>query len=196
MKRKFCLLELLCLLRKVIGILVISLICNTRAYSQGTLSIGDKVPEVTVNNIVNHPTASTKLSSYRGRLLILDFIVTWCSLCSSLVPKTDSLQKVFSKEVQFLPVTYQSKAEVEKLLSRLKTRGINISLPIVVADTLLHSYFPHHYVPHYVWIDANGVIKAITGYQDVTKENIRKVLNKRASILPDKSRYACAVRSQ
>lgn len=166
MKRKLCFLALLCLF--------------TTAYSQSSkaplFSVGDKAPDLMVYNVLHHPAGKVQLSSYRGKLLILDFMATWCSLCASLLPRTDSLQRGLGDQVQFLPVTYQSKADVEKFLSRLQGRGISISLPIAVSDTVLRSLFAHRYIPHYVWIDAQGTIQAITGHEDVTRENIQRLL--------------------
>ncbi|HNC28445.1 MAG TPA: redoxin domain-containing protein [Cyclobacteriaceae bacterium] len=153
----------------------------TSAYSQSqntpVFSVGDKAPDLMIYNVMNHPNGKAQLSSYRGKLLIIDFMATWCSLCGSLLPKTDSLQRAFGKQIQFLPVTYQSKADVEKFLGKLKERGIPISLPIAVSDTVLRSLFAHHYIPHYVWIDSEGIIKAVTGHEDVTRENIQRLLN-------------------
>lgn len=166
MKRKLCFMALLCLF--------------TSAFSQSqkapVFAVGDKAPDLMVYNILNHTTGKAQLSSYRGKLLILDFMATWCSLCASLLPKTDSLQKEVGNQAQFLPVTYQSKTDVEKFLTRLKSRGNSISLPIAVSDTVLRSLFAHHYIPHYVWIDGEGTIKAITGHEDVTRENIQRLL--------------------
>ncbi|MBT1704908.1 redoxin domain-containing protein [Chryseosolibacter indicus] len=184
MKRKLCFIVLLCLrlasASKLFFIVTLITLSTTCVFSQSPkpplFTVGDKAPELVVYNILNHPSGKAQLSSYRGKLLILDFMATWCSLCASLLPKTDSLQKEVGSQVQFLPVTYQSKADVEKFLARLKGRGISISLPIAVSDTVLRSLFTHHYIPHYVWIDGEGTIKAITGHEEVTRENIRHLL--------------------
>lgn len=193
MKRKLCFMASPCLFRKsflgsigiAVGIIIFCLFFNTPAYPQMALSIGDKLPDVTVQNVIHHSTEEVKLSEYKGKLLILDFWATWCSPCITMLPKTDSLQKVFKDQVMFLPVTYQSREEVNKLLNRSKKLG-GLSLPIATSDKTLHLLFPHKELPHYVWIDENGIVKAITGHDEVNPSNIRSMLAEKKSILPEK----------
>ena len=149
---------------------------RTYAFDKPPLKVGDQVPGLVIQHLINYPGGRAPLSAFTGKLLILDFMATWCSPCISLLPKNDSLQREFGSQLQMLPVTYQSKEVIEQMLARLKTRGTSISLPFVVSDTLFRSLFPHRYLPHYVWIDGKGIVKAITGHQEVTRENIRRML--------------------
>lgn len=164
MKRKLCLLALLCLFRMVYG----------QQASNG-LAIGDRVPEVVVKGVINYSTSELKLSDLKGRLVILDFWATWCSPCLAAFPKTDSLRKSFGDKLFILPVTYQSKADVEKVFARSKKLSA-LSIPMAVGDKTLHDLFPHRELPHYVWIDASGRVAAITGPQEVSYGNISKML--------------------
>ena len=130
----------------------VSLCLFTNVYAQETshrLSIRETVPEIHLNHILNYSRGKPTLSDFQGNLLIVDFWATWCAPCIAMMPKTDSLQRVFKDQVQFLPVTYQSKEKVEKLLHNLQSRkGITLNLPIVVEDTVLHNLFPHRELPH------------------------------------------------
>lgn len=174
MKRKICLLALLCLFGSAVA-----------QNKNSGLVIGDKLPDVTVRNVIHHPTNEINLTDYRGNLLILDFWATWCSPCISLLPKTDSLQRVFEREVKFLPVTYESREKVEKLFAR-SSRLKQVNIPIVTSDNILRELFPHKELPHYVWIDSEGVVIAITGHQEVNADNIRKMLSSTRSSLAEK----------
>jgi thiol-disulfide isomerase/thioredoxin len=187
MKRKLCFLESPCPSDKpilgtigtVVGIIVIFLFSNVSAYPQNGLSIGDKVPEVSLTNIIHYRTGQAKLSDFKGKLIILDFWATWCAPCVASLSKTDSLQKIFDGRAQLLPVTYQSKDETEKVLARIeKRKGKKLSLPMVVADKELQLLFPHHTLPHYVWINAEGIVIAITGIEEVSAANIEAALQK------------------
>lgn len=152
------------------------------AFAQGKppvkgLQPGQKVPEVSITNIINYKSSTAKLSDFKGKLLILDFWATWCSPCIAMIPKMDSLQKVFEGKIQFLPVTYQSEKEVLPFMAKLQKYGKKKSaMPEVLADKVLHQLFPHTTLPHYVWIDANGIVKAITGFEEISGENIREAL--------------------
>jgi len=151
------------------------------------LSIGDTVPDIILHNIHNYPKSSLKLSELRGKLLILDFWATWCAPCVAMIPKMDSLQEAFGGKIQFLSVTYQSNKEVLPFLEKLNSRGAAKSnLPLVMGDTVLQYYFPHRMLPHYVWIGADGVVKAITGMEEISAASISRMLALQNATLPVK----------
>ncbi len=174
MKRKICLLALLCLFGSTVA-----------QNKNSGLVIGDRVPDVVLTGVINHSLDQIRLSEYKGKLLIIDFWATWCSPCISMFPKTDSLQKKFSDKVVFLPVTYQSKEEVSKLFSKA-SRLKSIRLPMVTGDKTLHELFPHKELPHYIWIGGDGVVKAITGHHEVNEATINKMLTEPSQSLAEK----------
>ena len=145
------------------------------------LKIGDKVPDVTIQNIINYSSTTANISDFKGKLLILDFWATWCGTCLQSIPKTEALEEQFQGQVRFLPVTYQTEKEVDVFLDKLQKLkpGIKAKSHVqVVDDQVLHQLFPHTGLPHYVWIDRNGVIQAITEFKDVTADNISRMLQK------------------
>lgn len=150
---------------------------DKEAVSGTELRIGDRLPDVSITNLVNTGKSSLSTKDFRGKMLILDFWATWCTPCVALMPKMDSLQKAMANEVQILPVTYQAKAEVQRLLSR-SAKFKSISLPFVFADETLHQFFPHKELPHYVWIDSAGKVVAITGHNQITADTIKMMLAK------------------
>ncbi|MBL0744846.1 TlpA family protein disulfide reductase [Chryseolinea lacunae] len=169
-----------------VAVLTLCLSVNTVGYTQKALAIGDKLPsDIIVRNILHYPTGQASVGEFRGKLLILDFWATWCSPCVAMMPKSDSLQRAFAADVQFLPVTRQGRNEVERLLNRApKLKGIR--LPMATGDTTLIKFFPHHELPHYVWIDPAGTVVAITDHRDVNAATIRKVLDKSPLSLAEK----------
>jgi len=141
------------------------------------LQIGDKVPDILIENIHNYKSSSARLSDFKGKLLILDFWATWCSPCVAMFPKMDSLQREFGDRVQFLSVTYQREQEVLPFLKRLERRRDKPHvLPTVVEDSTLQTLFPHKYLPHYVWIDQQGNVRAITSHDEINGSNIRRLI--------------------
>ncbi|TRW21938.1 TlpA family protein disulfide reductase [Flavobacterium zepuense] len=139
------------------------------------LSIGDQVPDIALTNIINYKKTTANLSDFKGKLLILDFWATWCSPCVYMLPKTDSLQKVFEGKVQFLPVTTQRQYLAGPFLEKLR-KNKHVVIPSVIGDKILHNYFPHMFIPYYVWINPEGKVIATTEQDQVTSENIKKVL--------------------
>lgn len=141
------------------------------------LQIGDLVPDIIIENIHNYKATSAKLSDFKGKLLILDFWATWCSPCVAMLPKMDSLQREFGDKVQFVSVTYQTEEEAIPFLDALeKQRGRKYDLPVVVDDSELKALFPHQTLPHYVWIDTDGIVMAITSFEDLNQENLSKIV--------------------
>ncbi len=146
--------------------------------SQAVFGIGDRVRNVRLENIYNYRDQSLSLSDFRGRLLIIDFWATWCSPCVASLPKLDSMQRAFGNRVQFLPVAYEQEEKVDAFLKKFERRiGHQLDLPFVTADTMLTAMFPHTYLPHYVWIDGEGVVRAITGLSEMTAANVKAMLD-------------------
>ncbi|WEK21647.1 MAG: TlpA disulfide reductase family protein [Candidatus Pedobacter colombiensis] len=146
------------------------------------IQIGQKMPDINISNLYNYkdangkPITSLNLSDIKSKLIILDFWATWCAPCVAMIPKMETLQKQFEGEVQILQVTDQTKDEVLPFLKKIK-KGASLLLPQVTGDKELAKLFPHVYLPHYVWIDYTGTVKAITGHEEITAENIDKVLD-------------------
>lgn len=147
------------------------------------LNIGQKVPSVFLHKILNYKDSSATLSSfYQGKLLIIDFWATWCPPCIASLPALDSIQKKFPDKLRIITVTYESEKKVRSLFQKNKTVASS-SLPFVVNDKWLNSLFRHMVVPHEVWIDSNGYVRAITNNYDITEENIDRILNNKAFAL-------------
>jgi len=153
--------------------------------SLSELTVGQKCPGFELKNIINYSQSSVKLSDFRGKLLIIDFWATWCTACIENLPKLDSLQKKYEGKIAIMPVTYEKTEAVKNVINKNKIWK-SINLPTATEDSVLHMYFRHSSVPHEVWIDGNGIIRAITSYDQVTEKNIRLLLNGDCNTLPVK----------
>lgn len=145
------------------------------------LNIGDTVPDITITNVYNYPASKIQLSDLKGKLVILDFWATWCGSCLSAFPEMHELKKTFGNDLDILFVNSFSgdnEAKVAHTFANLHKRtGRNILLPYVLQDSLLSRYFPHKYVPHYVWLASGGRVLAITDRDAVTSGNIKAFLD-------------------
>jgi thiol-disulfide isomerase/thioredoxin len=157
---------------KLIHCLIIML-CSFASMGQviQPVKIGDVVPFIPAATIINHPVSSVSLADFKNKLVILDFWTTWCAPCIKMMPHFEALQKKFGGQLQFVLTTPQEKEKIKKFLA-LK----QVTLPCFVEDKILPTYFPHNSVPHEIWIKEGRVV-AITYAEDVTEENIKKVLN-------------------
>lgn len=177
--------------------IVLALLClNFNGYAQqdnpvvpqkNGLQIGQKVPDILFKNIHNYSTKTAKISDFSGKLLILDFWATWCSPCIAMLPKMDLLQRKFEGKLQFLSVTYQSEKEGLPFLTRFtEQQKAGFTIPSIFEDKDLHALFPHQQLPHYVWIGPDGIVKAITGDEEVTEAIIAKSLTGETMTLTEK----------
>jgi thiol-disulfide isomerase/thioredoxin len=139
------------------------------------LHIGDTLPDITLNHIINYKTTSARLSDFRGKLVILDFFATWCSNCIAALPHQETLQKTFNDRLRIFVVAYESEKKISDFLEE-NPIGKNISLPFIASDNILHKWFPHKLIPHEVWINPNGTLKATTATDQLTAANIENLL--------------------
>ncbi|HWV72973.1 MAG TPA: TlpA disulfide reductase family protein [Pseudosphingobacterium sp.] len=145
------------------------------------LQIGDSIPSALWNlplqmvKAGQEGTTTVKLEDYKGKLIILDFWATWCSPCVAAFPKMDSLRGKFDNKLALISVTTQSKKLVTTFLGDMFNQTA-LQSSSVVEDRLLSSYFPYRLLPHYVWIDKEGVVRAATGLDAINTEQIDKMI--------------------
>jgi thiol-disulfide isomerase/thioredoxin len=167
-----------------------SLLLGSFSVHSQALTLGDSLPPAlwqTPLPAINHHRETLTLGEFNEPLILLDFWATWCSPCIAMLPRQDSLQKQFADRLRILPVTYQSREEVSGFLKKYAQRkGLHLETPEVVDDEVLNSVFPHATLPHYVWVK-NGIVKAITGHEDVNARQIAGMLNEEALTMKTKS---------
>lgn len=119
-----------------------------------------------------------KLSSYRGKVVIVDFWATWCPPCLKGIPDLIELKKKYGKkgfEVIGVSVDTESK---DKVVPFIKEKGINY--PVVYGDmNVYQQYGGIRSIPTTVVIDKNG--KIIASYEglmpiDTYETYIKKLL--------------------
>jgi thiol-disulfide isomerase/thioredoxin len=157
-------------------------ISETKAQSQShVLSIGDHVPDILLNNMINYHAAQAKLSDFRGKILVLDFWATWCGSCINHFESVNKIQQHYQNELRILLVNSKRDRDTrEKIINLFERKGRDFAsgfpFPSVYNDTILTALFPHYSIPHYVWIGKNGIIKAITAAEELTESNVDQLL--------------------
>lgn len=150
------------------------------------LNIGDTVPDVALNQVMNYALKATNLYHFlkNKKLIILDFWSTSCSACIGYFPHMQALSDKFRDDLQIIlvdgntKVWHDNETKIKRVLVNLeKTSGVNIRLPIVLNCDILDKYFPRRTIPHEVWINNMGKVIAITGAAEVNEKNIEALLH-------------------
>lgn len=137
------------------------------------LKVGEKVP-ATLREYLLQTTAKSGRPININNALIIDFWATWCSPCVAKLPLLDSLQVQYKEKLNIISVTEENDALVKEVLDKV-FKGETINLNILTNEKQLKQYFPHSTIPHYVWINREGVIKAIS--QEVERTDVEGFIN-------------------
>jgi thiol-disulfide isomerase/thioredoxin len=97
-----------------------------------------------------------KLSSYKGKVIILDFWATWCGPCRKGIPDLVDLQKEFGNDIVVIGISLDqdTKAEVVPFIQRFR-----INYPIVYGTfEVTQQYGGVEAIPTSFVINKNGEI--------------------------------------
>lgn len=156
--------------------LVLALLSSSIFHAQSKpLKVGEKIPELSLGNVINFSKNEIKLSDYKGKLIILDFWRHSCIGCIESFSYMDSLQKKFNNKIQIILVNPESKDSTERFFAKRK-RIKPPNVPLITGDKLLSAIFPHDFVPHHVWIDSAGTVRYIVSANSTTFTNIEKFI--------------------
>ena len=172
--------------KKIAALVVVAVLCLFfGAFAQGKvavdvtaggLKVGDSVPEDFWEQ--EHTVYKggrvfrENLSTYRGRLLLVDFWASWCGPCVAMLPKVAGLSERFSDGFSVLLVNAEDAGVAGATLQRA-----GIGMGSVVGDRSIARMFPHRLVPHYAWIGRDGRVIGTSGADEVTAERISSYLS-------------------
>src|SRR5690606_28649974 len=107
----------------------------------------------------------------------------WCVSCVASIPKLISFQSQYKNELQIIGVSSESMETLNAFQEKLNaTNTINYILcgetsSQSIENVDLYRYFPHRTIPHYIWIDKHGTLRAITDATPLTTDNIARFLS-------------------
>lgn len=148
--------------------------------TKGYPVIGQPCPDFELTDVAYYPKTKVKLNDFKGKYLILDFWAKTCGTCINSFPHTDKIQKQFKDKLVILPVGAADKqGQIKPMFKRIREHQ-GLDLPCAFDSVIIFKFVPDRVVPNLVWIDKNGIVKAVTGPEDINSENIRNFISDKA----------------
>lgn len=116
----------------------------------------------------------TSIPGLEGKSVIIDAFTSGCIICFKSFPKINNWQQKYRDKLQFL-LAGKKDATIEKTYERFKAR-YDLNLPVNF-DPAVMKLLGCRSFPEYIWINPEGIIKAVTGSEEMTEENIRSFLS-------------------
>lgn len=146
--------------------------------------IGKPCPDFVLEDLQYYHDDAVALNDLKGKPVILDFFATGCASCFASFPKINRLQQDFRDELQFILVGKDDRY-IRKTYEKFRAKQ-NLEL-VVAYDSVLNKNWVKYGYPHLIWIDGEGIVRAITGSSDANAENIRAFLDNRGFKFNDQS---------
>lgn len=141
-----------------------------------SLSIGDKIPDgIILNELLNSVDSPIQLDKLKGKFVILQFWAPSCTGSMGSLPKIDKLVDSYKDQIELIPITTFPKESVERVFDSYSSLE-EVDSPVVVNAGELRSLFPHTTIPHFVILDPESRVLAITGQEDITRDNLELML--------------------
>ncbi len=149
----------------MLGLLLASS-CRNEGVSAPSLSTenGAPAPDFTLKDISG---AETRLSAFKGRVVLLEFWATWCPPCKASVPDLIGLQKKYEdRGFTVVGVSMDGDADAAAQVKEFSDKQ-GISYPLLIADeTVIHQYNVMS-IPTSFLINKDGkIVSSHNGYSD------------------------------
>ncbi|UII27659.1 TlpA family protein disulfide reductase [Fulvivirga maritima] len=161
---------------KVIDIVyLISMFALPVQAQQQSLTVGEAIPNVSLYPYLSEKD-TVELYDYKGKWVILDFWSAYCGACMKSLKRVEKLQNEFDQDIQVILIN--NRDDPEEVIAHFKDKGWEIPANLLsTTQPLADAWFPHNGYPHQVWVNPQGVIKAITSELYATPEVMKGILS-------------------
>lgn len=126
----------------------------------------------------------SRLSSFRGEFVVLEFWGTYCAPCIAAIPHWNELVDKFDgRDIRFISVSDEDRETVERFIRRRPIKG-TIALD---TDRSVFKQYGIWAVPTTVILDRQGEAIAVTDPASLTEEVLNDILQGSPIDLPDQS---------
>lgn len=151
-----------------------ALLCAALAAPANALEAGDTAPEFSAPGLSG---GTVSLSSYRGKVVYLDFWASWCAPCAQALPALDRLRQEFKPgDFQVIAVNVDRKPSAAKAFLRKRPVGYPSALD---PEGSLPERFGVESMPTSFLIDRDGVVRHVQrGFRESDVADLRAQIRK------------------
>jgi peroxiredoxin len=132
--------------------------------------IGKAAPEIDLYDTQGKPH---KLSSYKGKRVLLVFWATWCGPCRQEIPGLISLRKEFGEDqLAILAISFEPGSKVKSFLAQMPVNYVVIAAP---QEQVEEPYRQVDGIPAAFYVDKNGMIR-LASIGMVSEDDTRAIL--------------------
>ena len=121
-----------------------------------TVALADSAPKLTLKDLGGQ---TQKLSSLRGKAIVLNFWATWCEPCQEELPRLSKLAQSYAgKNVQFVAVSIDAAKDREKIEPLLHRLHVDLDVWTGADLDTLEKFGLGNVVPGTMVIDETGQV--------------------------------------
>ena len=149
--------------------------------------LGKVCPEFSMSVITANGTEKNlALSELRGKIIIMEFWATYCAPCIPSLKHFDKLQVQFGDAVKFIAISEENRDKVDAFIVKKGNKNITYAMDW---GRKLNNMFYHHFIPHTVVIDQDGVVQAFCSPDEIDQFVIGKLINREPVAFTMKHEY-------
>jgi thiol-disulfide isomerase/thioredoxin len=167
------------------------LLITVQAIAQHYPEIGKPFPNYTINNVQNYRSSTISINELRGRHVILEFWNKYCSACFVALPKASEFSIKYGDKLSLIAIGAQDDEQRIQVLYEKINERFKLNMTVAFDSALFNRVVPLG-VPHLVWIDRQGIVKAITSGEELTHLNVQHFLSDEPFLFRDYSAKATA----
>lgn len=135
--------------------------------------VGNRAPDFTLQNLEGE---NVTLSSFRGKLVMINFWAVWCDPCTKELPYIQAISQNWTGK-QLVVLAIAAKTDEQLSLVNQFVKQNQYTFPVMFDSQGVNSAYNVNMLPTTFFIDADGIIrkKQVGSFQD--RSSIESVLN-------------------
>ena len=138
----------------------------------GSASAGEPAPDFSLRDINGKEVS---LSSYKGKVVLVNFWATWCGPCKLEMPHLDKMDRdLEAKGFEVISISTDDARAASKVKPIIKRGGYGFTVLLDKDTSVVSQYNPAKTLPYNVLIDRDGnIAKVFQGYNPGDEVELR-----------------------